>query len=149
MRIALPTLTRSCARGADPIGAFGLVGRGITIPYHGLACAGRRFLVGLDPVTNPYHVSNLALGLPHVAFTKHHLRHGGIDPHSTAHSTSSRAQHSRTQHSRTRWHGTDPTHHHGRSYATGSTAQHSHTVHTVKSGRTAFVYTQGRSWSWF
>jgi hypothetical protein len=32
--LALPTVTRICARGADPIGAFGLVGRAVTNRYH-------------------------------------------------------------------------------------------------------------------
>ena len=75
--LALPSLTGSCARGANTIGDFGLVGRGITIPFHGLACAGRRFLVGLDPVTNRYHVSDLGLTLPRATFTNLYHRDGG------------------------------------------------------------------------
>ena len=57
--LGLPSLTGSCARGADPIGAFGLVGQAVTNRYHGLACAGGCRLVGLDPVTNPYQAADL------------------------------------------------------------------------------------------
>ena len=77
--LGLPFSTGSCARGADLLGCFGLVGRGITIPYHGLACAGRRFLVGLDPVTNRYHSPDLALDLPCETFTNHY--HRGLGTH--------------------------------------------------------------------
>ena len=74
----LPNITGSCARGADPIGSFGLVWPGLTNRYQGLACAGRRFLVGLDPVTILYHASDLGAGLPCVAFTKLDHRDGGL-----------------------------------------------------------------------
>ena len=70
----LPNITGSCARGADSIGAFGLVRLGLTNCYHDLACAGRRFLVGLDLITNPYHARDLGLILPRVTFTKLDLR---------------------------------------------------------------------------
>jgi len=75
----LPNITGSCARGADPIGAFGLVWRALTNPYHGLACAGGRRLVGLDPVTNRYHSPDLGRTLPRETFTNHYHRDGGLD----------------------------------------------------------------------
>ena len=77
MCFPLPNITGICARGADPIGAFGLVQWALTNRYHGLACAGRRFLVGLDPVTNRYHVSILGLTLPWETFTNHYHRGEG------------------------------------------------------------------------
>jgi hypothetical protein len=76
--VSLPLLTRICARGANRIGAFGLVGRAITIAYHGLACAGGRRLVGLDPVTNRYQSPDLALLPPRETFTNHYHRDGGL-----------------------------------------------------------------------
>jgi len=74
--LGLPSLTVSCARGANPIGAFGLVGQAVTNCYHGLACAGRRFLVGLDPVTNPYHPPDLAWPRVRITFTNLYHRDG-------------------------------------------------------------------------
>jgi hypothetical protein len=49
----------------------------LTILYHGLACAGRRFLVGMDPVTTAYHSPDLSLNLPCLAFTNLYHRDGG------------------------------------------------------------------------
>ena len=74
--------TKIFAHGADPIGDFGLVRLWLTNCYHDLRCAGRPFLVGLDPVTNPYQVPDLARPRPSEAFTK--LDHRGED---TTHST--------------------------------------------------------------
>ena len=74
----LPNITGSCARGADPIGAFGLVRRRVTNCYHDLVCAGRRFLVGLDPVTIAYHAGILGWPLPLETFTNHYHREQGI-----------------------------------------------------------------------
>ena len=74
----LPNITGSCARGADLLGAFGLVRLGLTNRYQGLACAGRRFLVGLVAVTNPYHAAILSAHLPCEAFTKHYHRGEGL-----------------------------------------------------------------------
>jgi hypothetical protein len=45
--LALPNITGSCARGADRIGCFGLVGRRLTNCYHGLACESPRGMVDL------------------------------------------------------------------------------------------------------
>ena len=73
--LGLPTFTGSCARGAKPIGVFGLVTPWLTNCYQGLACGGRRFLVGLDPVTIAYHSADLALLLPYKTFTN--LYHRG------------------------------------------------------------------------
>jgi hypothetical protein len=56
MRFPLPNLTGSCAHDAKPIGAFGLVTMGITIAYH---------------------VFDLGLGRPGIAFTNHYHRTGG------------------------------------------------------------------------
>ena len=67
--LGLPSLTGSCARGADLLGCFGLVWWALTNPYHGLACAGGRRLVGLDPVTNGYHSPDLGAHLPSETFT--------------------------------------------------------------------------------
>jgi hypothetical protein len=86
--LALPIPTISCARGADPIGDFGLVRLWLTNCYHDLRCAGRPFLVGLDPVTNPYQVPDLARPLPSEAFTNHYHRDGG--PGDTEHIAASR-----------------------------------------------------------
>ena len=47
----LPNITGSCARGANAIGALGLV---------------------VGPLTNTYHTPDLAGNLPQDAFTKHH-----------------------------------------------------------------------------
>jgi len=69
--------TRICARGANAIGDFGLVGQAVTIAYHDRVCAGRRFLVGLDLITNPYQPPDLGAGLPRVTFTN--LYHRGED----------------------------------------------------------------------
>ena len=74
----LPMSTKIFAHGADPIGDFGLVRLWLTNCYHDLACAGRRFLVGLDPVTIPYQPPDLALDLPRVTFTKLDHRDGGL-----------------------------------------------------------------------
>jgi hypothetical protein len=73
----LPNITGSCARGADLIGSFGLVRLGLTNCYHGLACAGRPFLVGLDLITNPYHAAILGQGLPSETFTNLYHRDEG------------------------------------------------------------------------
>ena len=73
----LPNITGSCARGADPIGDFGLVRLWLTNCYHDLACAGGPFLVGLDLITNPYHSPDLGAGLPCVAFTNLYHRDEG------------------------------------------------------------------------
>ena len=54
--VALPFPTRICARGADPIGGFGLVG---------------------PPFTNPYQVSDLGWPLPCGTFTNLYHREGG------------------------------------------------------------------------
>ena len=35
-------------------------------------------MVGLDPVTNPYHAADLGQGLPRVAFTNLYHRDGGL-----------------------------------------------------------------------
>ena len=61
MRFPLPILTGSCARGAKPIGAFGMV---------------------TPPITIAYHSFDLALRLPCVTFTNHYHRDGGpgIEP---------------------------------------------------------------------
>jgi hypothetical protein len=73
-KLALPIPTKIFAHGADPIGDFGLVRLWLTNCYHDLRCAGRPFLVGLDPVTNPYQVPDLGLPLPCCTFTNHHHR---------------------------------------------------------------------------
>jgi hypothetical protein len=78
----LPNITGSHARGADPIGDFGLVGRGITIPYHDRVCASGRRLVGLDLITNRYHSPDLGPGLPCGGFTNPDHRDGGLGIHS-------------------------------------------------------------------
>ena len=70
----LPNITGSCARGADPIGDFGLVRLWLTNCYHDLACAGGPFLVGLVAVTNPYHAAILGAHLPSETFTNHYRR---------------------------------------------------------------------------
>ena len=74
----LPNITGSCARGADPIGGFGLVRLGLTNCYHDLACAGRRFLVGLVAVTIAYQSPDLDQGLPCGTFTNPYHRDGGL-----------------------------------------------------------------------
>jgi len=56
MRFPLPILTGSCARGAKPIGGFGLVA---------------------GPLTIAYQLSDLALLLPCKAFTNHYHRGEG------------------------------------------------------------------------
>ena len=48
----LPILTGSCAHGAKPIGAFGLVGPPITIAYHMIDLG---LNLGHDTITNHYH----------------------------------------------------------------------------------------------
>jgi len=53
MRNALPNSTGICARGAETIGAFGLVTRGITIAYHS---------------------RDLSRSRPTIAFTNHYRR---------------------------------------------------------------------------
>jgi hypothetical protein len=73
----LPNITGSCARGADPIGSFGLVRLWLTNCYHDLACAGRPFLVGLVVVTIAYQSSDLGAGLGCEAFTNHYHRGEG------------------------------------------------------------------------
>jgi hypothetical protein len=55
-----------------------LVRRRVTNCYHGLACAGRRFLVGLVAFNNPYHASDLGPTLPRETFTKHYHRIEGL-----------------------------------------------------------------------
>ena len=62
--LGLPSLTGSCARGADLLGCFGLVWWRVTNCYHDLVCAGRPFLVGLDLITNLYQVPDLGLPRP-------------------------------------------------------------------------------------
>jgi hypothetical protein len=49
----------------------------LTIVYHGPACAGRRFLVGLDPVTTAYHAADLAWILGQNTITNHYRRGQG------------------------------------------------------------------------
>ena len=51
-----------------------MVRLGLTNCYHNLACAGRRFLVGLVAVTIAYHASDLGRDLPCVTFTNHYHR---------------------------------------------------------------------------
>jgi hypothetical protein len=46
-----------------------------TSPYQGLACGGRRFLVGLVPITILYHASRLGQTSGPIAFTIRGLRH--------------------------------------------------------------------------
>jgi hypothetical protein len=53
-----------------------LVGHGITIAYHDLACAGGRRLVGLDLITIAYQVPDLGAGLPSGTFTNLDHRDG-------------------------------------------------------------------------
>ena len=72
----LPNITGSCARGANLLGAFGLVHMWLTNCYHDRVCAGRRFLVGLVAVTIAYQSRDLGQGLPRVAFTNHYHRDG-------------------------------------------------------------------------
>jgi len=48
---------------------------GITNLYQGLACDGRRFLVGLVSITILYHARDLGLLRVWCAFTNHGLRH--------------------------------------------------------------------------
>ena len=74
--LGLPSPTNIFARRAKPDGGFGLVGPGLTNRYQGLACAGRPFLVGLDPVTIAYQSPDLGQGLPRETFTKHYHRDG-------------------------------------------------------------------------
>jgi hypothetical protein len=88
--LVLPIVTGSCARGANTIGDFGLVGQAVTNCYHGLACAGGRRLVGLDPVTNRYQGPDLALGLPRKTFTNLYHRDEGTG-YRTEHSGQHRA----------------------------------------------------------
>jgi hypothetical protein len=45
--LGLPTITGSCARGADPRGGFGLVRVAVTNHYHDLACESPGGLVRL------------------------------------------------------------------------------------------------------
>jgi hypothetical protein len=80
--LGLPFPTGSCARGADLLGCFGLVWWRVTNCYHDLACAGRPFLVGLDPVTNRYHSPDLGRTLSRETFTKPYHRGEDIT-HST------------------------------------------------------------------
>ena len=54
--LSLPSLTKILARGAKPIGGFGLVG---------------------PPFTNRYHRRDLSLNQPQEAFTNHYHRTGG------------------------------------------------------------------------
>jgi len=75
--LSLPFLTVSHACQARRIGAFGLVGPAVTNCYHDLVCAGGRFLVGLDPVTNPYQGPDLGRGLPCCTFTNLYHRDEG------------------------------------------------------------------------
>ena len=75
--LSLPFLTVSHACQARRIGAFGLVGPAVTNCYHDLVCAGGRFLVGLDPVTNTYQVPDLGAHLPRETFTNDYHRDGG------------------------------------------------------------------------
>ena len=77
--LGLPNITGSCARGADPIGDFGLVWWALTNRYHGLACAGGRRLVGLDPVTIAYQPADLGAGPLCCTFTN--LYHRGPGTH--------------------------------------------------------------------
>jgi hypothetical protein len=97
----LPILTGSCARGAKPIGAFGLV---------------------MGPITIAYHPLDLALLRPCGSFTNLRLRHGGLDIHSTAGDEYSTVGHSGT--ARAMWHSTAQ-----HSTAQHSTAQ-SHGAHS-------------------
>jgi hypothetical protein len=65
-----------CSR-SEPHWCFWFGGPG-DIAYHGLACAGGRRLVGLDPVTNRYQSPDLALLPPRETFTNHYHRDGGL-----------------------------------------------------------------------
>ena len=74
--LALPLFTGLDARGAKPIGSFGLVAGGVTNHYHP---AHTRPLVSLAWSTNAYQPPDLAQTLPPAAFTNLHLRDGGQD----------------------------------------------------------------------
>ena len=75
--LGLPIPTKLFARGADPIGSFGLVWCGLTNPYHNSSIRGTThwlFWFGLDLITNPYHAADLGAGPPSETFTNHRLR---------------------------------------------------------------------------
>jgi hypothetical protein len=100
----LPILTGSCARGAKPIGAFGLV---------------------MGPITIAYHPLDLALLRPCGSFTNLRLRHGGLDIHSTAGDEYSTVGHSGT--ARAMWHSTAQ---HSHTVHTVRSGTHRRTTHT-------------------